>query len=740
MADSEQPQEVDVPPPASDAVEPTQAVEGDAPAATDGGADVQPPAEESSDAPASSDPSAEAAPPTEGGDQPPAATDPAASASPVDATPVDGADAPKPEGGDEASAVPTSDSIAAPNVAAPAADAAKPTETPNVDFDFLKRKDKYIRPNTHLPEDAEFALAKAFLMQTSEKSQMNLYDHLSMTVMRVLETRPLNAVDFFESISSEIKRSKFPVDPIRAQQPPLPDTTQADIQKVRSQLKLFEKPLITSDEDSADAPQAGEIPDILDLSHLWEWAGVSFGKEETFKIFLGLKKLAEEKPLKSVRLWGKILGLEGSYLVAEGELREGAVDEDDAIANPEPGKENAEGDTAAAAEGEVAPVPPAEGGETVEGGEDGAAPVKKEGEEEDDMKITKPKTGKVLMPLPKENRTGVNKYVYYVCSYPGAPWTRLPDVTPEHLQAARKIRKYFTGNLTHTLNSHPAFPYSEAHYLRCQVARISAATVASPAGYYTFDPEEEAPEDDSQYQQTIIINPEFEGLPNEALTQLSNWVHHVPYILPQGRVTWENPYKTVTGSNSSSDGTEGESEEDGGSDAGSDSEDSSGSEAVEPESGPPILSLLSSDAESADGTPAWVSKPCSLLSPSKFSPAMLRSTRWPGAMVVAYNDKFCNLYVGDGLRELDAEDGLYVPTPLPPVQSEYVIPVEVREEDSEEDKAKALEAGRVWKEQVDPTVEEEEAFEEAKKAKEEDEKEEGEEEEGEGEPEAEEED
>jgi hypothetical protein len=52
----------------------------------------------------------------------------------------------------------------------------------------------YVRPDSHLPEDAEFALAKSFLMTSSEKTEMNLYDHLSLTVMRILETRPANAV------------------------------------------------------------------------------------------------------------------------------------------------------------------------------------------------------------------------------------------------------------------------------------------------------------------------------------------------------------------------------------------------------------------------------------------------------------------------------------------------------------------------------------------------------------------
>jgi radial spoke head protein 4A len=76
--------------------------------------------------------------------------------------------------------------------------------------------------------------------------------------------------------------------------------------------------------------------------------------------------------------------------------------------------------------------------------------------------------------------------------------------------------------------------------LRCQIARISAATVVSPKGYYMTDPEADEPEEGAG-NMPIIINPEYEGLSNEQLLNVANWVHHTPYILPQGRVTFEAP-------------------------------------------------------------------------------------------------------------------------------------------------------------------------------------------------------
>ena len=82
----------------------------------------------------------------------------------------------------------------------------------------------------------------------------------------------------------------------------------------------------------------------------------------------------------------------------EGELRDGAVDEDEDEANREDG-DGAEG---------------AEGAEARKEGEEGDAGEKQElGEEEGGEGKREEKKKR----LPKEVRNGVNKYVYYVCSY-----------------------------------------------------------------------------------------------------------------------------------------------------------------------------------------------------------------------------------------------------------------------------------------------------------------------------------
>lgn len=140
------------------------------------------------------------------------------------------------------------------------------------------------------------------------------------------------------------------------------------------------------------------------------------------------------------------------------------------------------------------------------------------------------------------------------------------------------------------------------------VARIAASTVVSPAGYYTAEDEAAAGEENGSLSclitsketkaeqvnignagATIIINPEYDGLPSSALLDLSNWVHHTPYILPQGRTTFVDPFAK------GEDEEEEEQEED--MDGGSES----GERAVEehpestPEEGKQALSQLSED-------------------------------------------------------------------------------------------------------------------------------------------------
>ena len=76
-------------------------------------------------------------------------------------------------------------------------------------------------------------------------------------------------------------------------------------------------------------------------------------------------------------------------------------------------------------------------------------------------------------------------------------------------------------------------------------------------------------------------NPDFDGIPVKDLVDptVSNWVHHVQHILPQGRCTWFNPVQQPE------DDFEDEEDE----------EEREDPDEPEPEVGPPLLTPISED-------------------------------------------------------------------------------------------------------------------------------------------------
>ena len=67
---------------------------------------------------------------------------------------------------------------------------------------------------------------------------------------------------------------------------------------------------------------------------------------------------------------------------------------------------------------------------------------------------------------------GVNETVFWVTHNLMNDWVQLPDAQPEHIQAAKLIKKQLTGDLNGTVYSQPPFPFKERHLLRAQLARI----------------------------------------------------------------------------------------------------------------------------------------------------------------------------------------------------------------------------------------------------------------------------
>ncbi|XP_014248177.1 radial spoke head protein 6 homolog A-like [Cimex lectularius] len=258
---------------------------------------------------------------------------------------------------------------------------------------------------------------------------------------------------------------------------------------------------------------------------------------------------------------------------------------------------------------------------------------------------------------------GVNKKIYFVANNPKCEWIRLPHVTPEQIVVARQVKKFFTGYLSARILSYPTFPGIEMNLLRAQIARISAGTQISPAGYFRFDEGEEAynPDDVAAGKGNVLINKEFDPMAIKDLTDptLAFWVHHTPYILKQGRTIWYNVNKKKAPMREEMFGEFGEMGED----------------ETPGETGPPLLTSLAEDVP-YEGIPPWTVRPALELAPADAC-VYVRSNLWPGAHSFSWGRKIGFLYIGWGMKYWPSG---FTPALPPPPQLEYPQGPDIKED------------------------------------------------------------
>lgn len=313
----------------------------------------------------------------------------------------------------------------------------------------------------------------------------SVLDHLSMLLLKVLEERPQNALGLFEQISGEVKgMRKGGV--IEVSTKPCANAAWA-----KAMEELCGPPKEPAEGEEAEVVrdidgEALRITNLVQEAAMFDAAGVGAGftKLQAVALFTGMRKLANKEPVKSVRLFGKVLGQKRDYLVCECEYNDDFE---------EPAEEPAEGEDA-----EAAP------------------------------------TGVPMEPV----KTGINKFVYYVAGWNEAAmchdlttWTKLPHVKSETLMCSRKIKKMFTGLLDSAVESYPPFPGTEADYLRCQISRIAAGASVCLEGVFVLDAEAEA-EGGPAYKLNEVDeegNGGFKPKSAAELVNAENWVHHPLY-------------------------------------------------------------------------------------------------------------------------------------------------------------------------------------------------------------------
>jgi len=231
--------------------------------------------------------------------------------------------------------------------------------------------------------------------------------------------------------------------------------------------------------------------------------------------------------------------------------------------------------------------------------------------------------------VPTETASGINTFEYFVCNTLGGAFSKLPDVTPKQIKAARVLKKLVTGNLDAPVSAYPPFPGREAEFLRAQIARISHATVLAPNGFFVYDEDAEA----------VVKAEEFEPRAPEEMMAGDAWVHRNPHIKMQGRCVVWTPER--------------------------DEEEEVEPTEEEAEEGPPVLAEVAEDGP-VFGGPAWTAVESSQSAGVKFKVVGMRSNLWPGAVAVAHEAAFCNIYVGWGIKNAP-----FVPVPPPAVAFEF---------------------------------------------------------------------
>lgn len=153
--------------------------------------------------------------------------------------------------------------------------------------------------------------------QASEsRLEYNDDHHLNELIKEILANKKQTGLDEFEETSMYIKKKMTKL------------SFQYYIPKYVPSKSIELTPLeekIFNELNKKKPKQIYTIPhymeDVLSLSRILEWGGVSFSKNEWFKIRLGMKKLMIESDATNVRFWGKIYGLQSDYYIIQGNLR-----------------------------------------------------------------------------------------------------------------------------------------------------------------------------------------------------------------------------------------------------------------------------------------------------------------------------------------------------------------------------------------------------------------------------------
>ena len=147
--------------------------------------------------------------------------------------------------------------------------------------------------------------------------EYNDMNHLNELLKEIVANNINDGYDKFEELSMYVKKkmSKFSLEykPTPIISKPVLTLTQKEekILKSTAEIKIKKSKIIDHYMD-----------DIISQSNMLEWAGISFSKNEWYKIRVAMKKLLIDNNCEYIRFFGKIFGIESDYYIMQGILKD----------------------------------------------------------------------------------------------------------------------------------------------------------------------------------------------------------------------------------------------------------------------------------------------------------------------------------------------------------------------------------------------------------------------------------
>jgi len=151
-----------------------------------------------------------------------------------------------------------------------------------------------------------------------------VYDHLGKIVNRVIAEKPKDAYGLIEILSRLVK------DPPPAGAAAKAELSEDELKALAEHVKkerLLDKVPSSEEGEAMTVPCA--VPDFVEEAEMFSWAGVGLGEAESYKVMCSMRNMAAKQDgYTKIRFWGKILGTNADYYVAEA-ARDGGGDSEE---------------------------------------------------------------------------------------------------------------------------------------------------------------------------------------------------------------------------------------------------------------------------------------------------------------------------------------------------------------------------------------------------------------------------